>query len=245
MEPVTISARTLGELQLPTFCPKCYWIKLRLNNKVPFQIPMPGIFNSLDSYGKNLIHGFFDQNHTLPPWFPGLGNVTGYVEGRILHWSRFKWEDLTTRITLRGTPDDIFELADSSFHIVDYKTAKATATQDELFPLYEVQINVYAYIFDLTKLGSINNLSLIYMEPLTEIGSGELPSLMSNAAYSLKFKATQKHVPLRANELVPELLKRARQIIDEPKPRAGRRGCRDCELLEQLMKTAHPFSMKP
>jgi ATP-dependent exoDNAse (exonuclease V) beta subunit len=43
-------------------------------------------------------------------------------------------------------PDDVFELEDSTYHIVDYKTARLTETQDELFPKYEVQINAYAYI---------------------------------------------------------------------------------------------------
>jgi len=30
MEPFRISAKNLGELALPDFCPRCFWLKLNL-----------------------------------------------------------------------------------------------------------------------------------------------------------------------------------------------------------------------
>jgi hypothetical protein len=209
---------------------------MRCENKLPFQIPMPGIFNSIDAYGKKLIHGFFDQNKALPPWFPDIGNVKGYVPGRDLHWSKFQLTDPKTQITVRGTPDDIFHLSNGSYHPVDYKTAKATKTQDELFPLYEVQLNVYAYIGDSRGLSPISRLSLIYMEPQTDVEPDGIEDLMSGDAYSLEFKATLVPVELRAHKLVPELLQRAGKIFDKERPPEGREGCQDCELLDRLMR---------
>jgi len=41
---IQISAKNLGELAMPSFCPRCFWLKRRLSNKLPFQI-FPGIFN--------------------------------------------------------------------------------------------------------------------------------------------------------------------------------------------------------
>lgn len=238
MKQITISARTLGMLSLPDFCPQCFWMILRCENKFPFQIPMPGIFNSIDAYGKKLIHAFFDQKKVLPAWFPDIGKVSSYVPGRNLHWSRFKLEDAKTRITLRGTPDDVFRLSDNSYHVVDYKTAKATKKQDQLFPLYVVQLNAYAYISAIQGLAPISGLSLIYTEPQTDIGSHEITHLMSEDAFSLKFKATLKRVELSADKIIPALLRRGRDIFDSVKPPEGKDGCKDCALLRQLLTIA-------
>lgn len=235
MEPITISARTLGELELPDFCPRCFWIKLHCENKLPYQIPMPGIFGSIAAYVPKLIHEFFDQNSVLPPWFPDIGKVRSYVPGRDLHWSKFTVDDPKTKITVRGTPDDVFRLSNGSHHIVDYKTAKATEKQDELFPLYEVQLNLYAYIAQARGLSPISRLSLIYMEPQTEVEPDGIEDLMANDSFALNFKATLVPVDLRADKLIPELLQRARKICDSSKPPSGRGGCKDCRLLERLM----------
>lgn len=238
MKPITISARSLGELALPDFCPKCFWITLHCEHKVPFQIPMPGIFNSIDAYGKKLIHGFFDQNKALPPWYPDIGKVRDYISSHYLHWSKFMLDDPKTKISVRGTPDDVFRLADNSYHIVDYKTAKATAKQDELFPMYEVQLNLYAYISPAVGFTPIAGLSLIYMEPQTDVDADELGHLMSRQDFSLKFGATLVPVSNRAGKLIPELLQRARKIYDSPKPPKGRENCKDCGLLNKLVTVA-------
>jgi len=203
---------------------------------MPFQIPMPGIFNSIDAFGKNAIHSFFDQNNTLPNWFPNIGKVTGYVPSRQLHWSKFKIEDAQTKILLRGTPDDILQLDDDSFHIVDYKTAKATETQDELFPIYLVQLNVYALIALKNGPSPISGLSLIYMEPQTDFDPAKIQSVMSQVGYLLDFKATLKKVELKPEKLIPDLFRQARDLYDSKSAPQGRNACRDCELLGQLIK---------
>jgi hypothetical protein len=238
VEPLLIPARTLGTFLLPGFCPRCLWIALHCQNKLPFQIPMPGIFSSIDAYGKNLIHSFFDENKSLPKWFPDIGKVKGYVPGRQLHWSKFKIEHVETKIILRGTPDDIFRLDDDSFHIVDYKTAKVTETQDELFPLYMVQLNVYAYICQMNGPAPVSGLSLIYTEPLTKFDSGALNDLVSPQGFILNFGATLKPVEMNSADLIPDLLRRARTLYDEADPPEGRDGCKNCELLKQLISVA-------
>jgi hypothetical protein len=52
---IRISAKNLGELALHNYCPRCFWLKLKLNNRLPFQI-FPGIFSAIDSYTKDVIH---------------------------------------------------------------------------------------------------------------------------------------------------------------------------------------------
>ena len=65
-EPITISAKNLGGVAMPGFCPRCFWIQMHAEG-IPYQI-FPGIFSSIDSYGKRLVHGWFDRHQSAPPW---------------------------------------------------------------------------------------------------------------------------------------------------------------------------------
>jgi hypothetical protein len=234
-----IPARTLGSMLLAGFCPRCFWIRLHCE-KLPFQIPFPGIFSSIDGYTKELIHSHFDRNNALPAWFPKIGEVSGYLPSRDLHWSKFRYEDPATNILLRGTPDDVFRLSDGSFHIVDYKTGKATEAQDELFPLYEVQLNVYAFIGEKLNKFRANSLSLLYFEPATDFDTGLVPELVSAEGFQLRFGPVHKEVVCQADKLVPQLLRKARSIYDGASAPRGTNNCRDCELVEALVRTARP-----
>ena len=115
-EQIRISAKTLGELALPEFCPRCFWIKLRVNHKLPYQI-FPGIFSSIDSYTKRIVHGWFDEHRAPPPWLADLGQLAGYRQPP--HWSKFQVLDKMTNILLTGSPDGVLVCVDGSFIIVD------------------------------------------------------------------------------------------------------------------------------
>jgi PD-(D/E)XK nuclease superfamily protein len=196
---------------------------------------MPGIFSSIDAYTKRVIHAFYDYHKVLPTWFPDIGKVSGYVDSHALHWSRFLREDEKTRITLRGTPDDVFKLGDNSFHIVDYKTAKATETQDELFPIYDIQLNGYAYISEGTSITPTSGISLIYMEPETDVARESLPDLVSRQSYSLRFKAVHKQVSLAPQQKLRPLLDKIREISEMSTPPDGKKDCRNCGSLLRLL----------
>ena len=43
---IQISAKNLGALALPAFCPRCFWIRMKCGGKLPYQI-FPGIFSSI------------------------------------------------------------------------------------------------------------------------------------------------------------------------------------------------------
>jgi len=81
-------------------------------------------------------------------------------------------------------------------------------------------------------------LSLIYVEPLTDIPSTEFDLVMSDSGFALNFLATRKNVELRAETLIPELLRKAREIYERSRPAEGKEGCKDCQLLERLMDVA-------
>jgi hypothetical protein len=229
--PYRISARMLGKLAMPDFCPRCFWIEMK-SDKFPFALPMPGIFSSIDAYGKNVVHSFFDRNASLPSWFPNIGRVVGYVRG--LHYSTFNFTDGSTEITLTGVPDDIYEMEDGSYVIVDYKTARLTERQDALLPLYEVQLNAYAYVARHTGLTPITSLFLIYMEPQT--GAETWEQSASEEHFSIRFSATPKHVELRSEGYINSLLKETREILGSPSP-ISHIGCQNCTILQAFMDT--------
>ena len=198
---------------------------------------MPGIFGSIAAYTPSLIHSYFDERKKLPKWYPDIGSVRGYVPSNKLHWSKFTVLDTGANVTLRGSPDDIFRLADGSFHIVDYKTARLTEKQEELLPLYEVQLNVYAYICtkELKEFSPISGLSLIYTEPQTGPQAATNPEVVLSGGFALHFSATQKPVKVQPTKRIPELLRRARAIYDQQPAPKGRAGCEDCDNFARLL----------
>lgn len=229
-EPIQISARNLGELALPDFCPRCFWIKLRLRNRLPFQI-FPGIFSSIDSYNKKVVHRWFDRYKEPPPWLRPLGDLVSYKEPP--HYSKFKLLDATTNVLLTGSPDGILVRRDSSHLIVDYKTAKFTGTQDELYPMYETQLNAYAVLGDRLGFSPIGGLALIYMEPVTDDGAAAEDRNQRENGFAMGFSANILDVPVQAG-LIQAMRAKTREIYDLNPAPSGRADCRNCPLVEGL-----------
>jgi hypothetical protein len=162
--------------------------------------------------------------------------VKGYA--RRLHYSWFYYYDPQTQITLSGTPDDILQVADSSHHIIDYKTAVFTDRQDQLLPLYDVQLNAYAFIaqrlVEREPLQPISGISLVFFEPLTGVSD---PFLFKDGP-RMAFRVTPKPLRLRCDQLIPPLLSQAREIFDLKRPPAHIEDCKDQERLLHLLKLA-------
>ena len=234
MEQIRISAKNLGELGLPSFCPRCFWIKLHSGFKLPYQI-FPGIFSSIDSYTKKVTSLHFEQHQRLPDWFFGFGFTGKPV--KVPHFSKFSAIDPESNILLCGVPDEILYKTNDSYFIVDYKTAKFTDTQDQLLPMYEVQLNSYAYIGERVGFKPVSGLGLIYYEPLTKISVADLDSFILDDGFSMHFSG--KLVPIELNpSKIPELLSKVREIYNMTKPPDGAEGCKDCQLLELLIGVA-------
>jgi len=229
---LTLSVGSLAGLALPEACPRCFWIQEKLQGKPPFQIGMPGIFREIDAHAKQLVRSALDQDGALPPWFPELGPVVEYLPEEALDWRVFSHRDEETGIELRGVPDEVFRLTDGSYHIVDYKTARITDRQDELFPQYEAQLNAYAYIAEGRGYAPVSGLSLLYLEPqagrAAESGAGERELLLG-------FRPVLKEVALD-RERVHGLLRRAKELLSLEGPPGGREGCEHCRQLGRLLE---------
>jgi hypothetical protein len=229
---IRISAKDLGVLALPGFCPKCFWLKMRCQNKLPFQI-FPGIFSSIDSYTKKVTSAHFARYNELPSWLGQIANLAGPV--KVPHHSKFRVTDAKTDVTLTGAPDEIIRRDDGSHFIIDYKTSKFTKAQDSLFPLYQVQLNAYAFIGDRQGFDPVSGLALVYMEPQTDLAEDDLDSLLRDDGFLMGFSGHVLEVKLEAEKIIPPLLQKVRDIYDLDAAPPGKHECRDCGLLEQLV----------
>mgnify|MGYP001591533117 CR=1 FL=1 len=135
---------------------------------------------------------------------------------------------------LTGSPDEMFYKSDGSHFIVDYKTAKFTGTQDELFPMYETQLNAYAYIGDRCGFKPVTGLGLVYYEPLTDITIDEVNSFLLDNGFSMHFIG--KLLPVKINPaMITQLLAKVRDVYDKPLLPYSTDGCKDCKSLDLLL----------
>jgi len=231
-----ISAKNLGGMALPGFCPRCFWLGLHYD--LPFGGPFPGIFSSLDSFSKNVVHAYFDKHKAAPPWLSPLGEFTSYISPP--NARSFYVDDTSTGIRMTGAPDGILVRTDGSKVIIDYKTGRHTAGQDALRPMYDVQLNGYAMIADRIGLGPVKQIALVYTEPVTS-GDAEFYSrARTREGFLMGFHAKVVPVDLSLRMISP-LLNRARAIYDLDAPPLGAVGCEDCASFEALVSASRSW----
>jgi hypothetical protein len=231
MEAIRISGKDLGAIALPDFCPRCFWIKRNAPEGIPYQI-FPGIFSSIDSYSKNVVHGWFDRHKKPPVWLNQLGDIIGYLPPP--HFSKFNFVEPKTGVNLTGAPDAIFELRDKTLLIGDYKTAKYTKTQDTLLPIYETQLNAYALIAEQIKMGTVSKLALIYTEPVTDKDIANTDEVHSDNGFNMGFSAHILPLELDTSKIFP-LLEKTKDIVSNAKPPLGKKDCKECAKLNSII----------
>jgi len=155
-----------------------------------------------------------------------IGEIVSYET--IPHFSKNLFTDTKSNIILSGIPDDIWVRADSSKAIVDFKTAKKTQNQDVLYPMYEIQNNVYDVLFNYHA-----DLYLIYMEPLTEKSAASCNII--DVGFNMGFNAVVVPV-VNDRKVVRQALQITRDIFEMEMPPESRVGCKDCQMLENVIE---------
>jgi hypothetical protein len=201
-------------------------------NRLPFQI-FPGIFSSIDSYSKKITDKHFRHHGRVPKWFEGFGELGAPIA--VPAWQQFQMLDSQTNILVTGVPDEMLRHPKHGIWIGDYKTARFTDAQDTLAPMYQVQLNSYALIAPKISLGPVYGLGLLYYEPITDLREADPDSLIKDDRFYLEFAPKLKSVKLEPN-LIPPLLNRVREICDTAEIPAARLDCRDCSILENLIR---------
>jgi hypothetical protein len=229
---LVISAKDLGSFAVPNTCRRCLWLKLHIK-PFPYQT-FPGIFSSIDSYNKRIVHGYFHREQCVPPWLSSLGPVADCVEPP--HYSKFSVTDPHTGVTLRGTPDAIFRMRDGGYTIADYKTARYTPGQETLMPIYQAQLNGYAYLGNRLGLSPVSKIALIYMEPVTDQVTASLPQSVNGQGFILPLAAKVVPVPLDPDNTITPLLQQAAALHKTPSPPPSTKDCRDCQSLSDMFR---------
>ena len=231
LSPMRISAKNLGILALPDCCPRCFWMRAKLGWRAPWAI-MPGIFSSIDAFSKRAILAYFERHHRFPPWIAGR-----WAEARPLptpHHSTFRLVDSKTGIVLTGVSDLLRGLPDNKLAILDLKTARYSDHQDELLPMYRVQLNGYALIAEGLGMGHVEALGLVYCEPPAGDGDGSLDACVGDHGFTMPFRATAVPVGLDRG-IIPPLLERAKRLLGLEKAPQGREGCGDCRMVREAV----------
>jgi len=235
-EAVRISARDLGRIRMDDFCPRCFWLTLRfpLSNNHPFRSPMPGLVSTLDSYIKRVVDATFRQTGQLPTWLMApLAEVFGNFEVKDTIPVE-RWEEDVSGFTLVGEPDALWRLHDDSLFIADYKVARITEAQEKLFPLYETQLKAYAYLAE-RKGYKVKGLALVYFEPQSYTNQPKAAVEISAGQLTLHFSCSIKQVEDWSSDEVEEMVREVGELLNQPKPPAGKQNCPGCQALEGWM----------
>lgn len=234
-DEIVISGKDLGALALKTFCPRCFWLKMRCDKKLPYQI-FPGIFSSIDSYSKKITNLHYEKAACVPEWLAPFGKLVKPVKAP--HFTKFYIVDPKTNVRLRGVADEIVQTQDGSYIILDYKTAKYTGNQDDLLPMYEVQLNSYAYIGNHGDFKPVTGIGLVYYEPVTDLTLESIDQVVLSNGFHLAFNSNIHPLKLDPENMIPPLLQKVRDIVSRKKPPKRIDGCKDCESLDRLMTLA-------
>jgi hypothetical protein len=233
-QSLRMSATVVAQLAHPDACARCFWLRRRVNNQLPFDI-FPGIFYAIDASTKLYVHAHLEEFGQLPD---SLRSIGGGKINRYCPNTRVGYEDPDSGIFLTGIADDFLMARNDDIHLVDYKTARYTDTQKELFPKYVAQLNIYAYAGMRSKSHpSVKSLALIYYEPMNK-RAGEKTNRTPDG-FRLPFDAQIVPVALDL-DMIPPLLQKARRIIGLKNPPPSQPGCKDCLRLANLFAVAPP-----
>ena len=224
-----ISAKDLGQLALDDFCPRCFWVKRKV--KVPFQIPFPGIFSSIDSYTKKTVEGYFKIHRQLPNFIGTIGVPNQIIN---IHRKTFRFEH--QGVILTGDPYLLFLKKDGTLGIVDYKTARYTENQDKLLPMYNVQLNGYALISESVFCKKVSTMHLVYFEPPhSKVALKVGHKNVNNVGFMMPFTSNIHKID-KDTKMVINLMVEAKKIIDSSTPPNGKEGCKECQNLINLLQ---------
>jgi hypothetical protein len=237
MAEVRINSRDLGQVLLGNFCERCFWFtkKFPLSQNHPFASPMPGIVSQADTYIKRVVNTHLQRTGSLPSWlidalknsFPGLD----FRSVRFVNIVRWQFSLLEARCVLTGEADAIWEFPDGRWFIADYKMASITQTQERLLPLYQAQLNAYAYLAQQKFHKTVVGLALIYSEPEHNIPNASQLLQRTGGQMMLGFKCIVVPVPLKPTIWVRHLCWRVFQILSSPSPPTGKQNCQGCQAL--------------
>jgi hypothetical protein len=245
MEAIRINARDLGQVLLDNFCERCFWFakKFPLGQNHPFASPMPSIVSQADTYIKRVVNTHLQETGSLPSWL--ISELKGsflrlnFQSVRRVNPAKWQIRLFEAPCVLVGEADAIWEFPDGSWFIADYKMASMTQTQERLLPLYQAQLNAYAYLAQRLQRKTIAGLALIYFEPEHNTHAIADPDLLQRTMRQLMlgFRCTIVPVDSQTTGWVEDLCRQVFRILSSSTPPTGRQGCQGCQALSGWLES--------
>ena len=80
----------------------------------------------------------------------------------------------------------------------------------------------------------MSGLSLLYMEPQTDVSNGHTADLIADDKFLMHFKIAAKPVEAGPTDYIPALLFKAREMVESGPRSEHTEDCRERQLLERL-----------
>jgi len=239
---LALSARDVGNPKLENFCPRCFWFvkKFPIEDNHPFSSPMPSFLNMVDSYIKTVVKWHMENFNILPSWIltqlKNLYPTLDFESARQVRPTRWEVQLFDNSLVLRGQADEILEFPDGSLFIIDYKLAVFKENQEKLLPLYEAQLNAYAYLAYKTSNKRIVGLALVYLNPEYKDLEDEIILKRTKDEFYFGFNPKVVPVKLMEPEWVESLCRDLFEILSLDNPPEGTPNCQGCLTLSNWAK---------
>lgn len=245
---ITLSPSEIGKPLLEDFCPRCFWFtkKFPIKDKHPFFSPFSGLPNIVDSYIKRVVKSHLQRLNFLPSWL--LNQLKEYyLEFDFENVRLFK--EISFQITLfdgacvlSGRADEMLEFPDGSLFIIDYKASSLTENQLKIKPLYEAQLNAYAYLANKKLAKPVAGLALVYFDPDYKNLNDEVLLHRTKEQFLFGFNPTVVPVKLMDNEWVEDLCQTLFEILSLDTPPEGRSNCEGCNILKDWVRNVYQYT---
>jgi hypothetical protein len=242
MTDLAITPKRLGQIQMATYCARCFWYLLRLKFHPPFDHFGGAIFKKMEQIQMAIVGILLDNDGRLPDEFAPFCNLSSRVDYP-RHWSKFQYPH-KSGVLLYGEPDDIFDVSDGSIAVVDHKTARYRGGDDPFLPCYATQVVGYANIAELgLKLGKVSKGGLFYWEIDDETVTSDPARFYRGKELWVPFAVKTHSIDINYSLLDP-LLKEVKQLWKADTPPVGAEKCDDCKKLDLLLAIEDQIMIK-
>jgi len=217
-------------LEVPEFCPRCFYLLINLRFKKPFDFGTPYVMQLLDKHQKRLAAFALGHDGQVPKFFGPL--FKDAIAVRPVDWLSCYHPD--THVQLFGYPDLVLDFEDDTSGIIDDKTALVKGEDSPLYHMYRAQTNLYKYMSEHGPTPrKISQLGLLYYE-FSDLSDEEMEDSYNDYDVWMKFSPRLVAVDgSGSDELVDTLLKRLRWFLDLREPPEAKKGCGDCAIIEE------------
>ncbi len=229
---LAITPKRLGQIEMDSFCPRCFWYLVRQKFHPPFDHFGGAIFNNMEQAQMAIVGHLLEEGSGLPDEFDPFCDLVRRIDFP-RHYTKFK-HTLDSGVLLYGVPDDIFEVSDGSIAMIDHKTAQPKGSEDMFMPCYEIQVIGYSFIAERgLNLGEVSKGGLFYWGSQYKDVVAEPGKFYRNKKLLMPFTPKPFAIEIDYSRLDAPL-KEAVKLWEAKTPPDRTDKCKDCKKLDAL-----------